>query len=108
MRRVVNGQTVEIDLKISWEPISNADWIHVGNQNERYIKCDENKIYPNVQERSGTVTVRLVANNSTSVTLNVRQQRATQRTVYSFYVDDADVSWEFYPGYMILPKLIIV
>ena len=98
-RRVVNGQTVSAEDNLSWEPISNADWIHVGNQNERYIKCDENKIYPNVQERSGTVTVRLVANNSTSVTLNVRQQRATYKTVYVFYVDDADVSWEFYPGY---------
>ena len=98
-RRVVNGQTVSVENNLSWEPISNADWIHVGNQNERYIKCDENKIYPNVQERSGTVTVRLVANNSTSVTLNVRQQRATYKTVYVFYVDDTDVSWEFYPGY---------
>lgn len=98
-RRVVNGQTVSVEDNISWEPISNADWIHVGNQNERYIKCDENKIYPNVQERSGTVTVRLVANNSTSVTLNVRQQRATYETVYVFYVDDTDVSWELYPGY---------
>lgn len=98
-RRVVNGQTVSVEDNLSWEPISNADWIHVGNQNERYIKCDENKIYPNVQERSGTVTVRLVANNSTSVTLNVRQQRATYETVYIFYVDDTDVSWEFYPGY---------
>jgi hypothetical protein len=98
-RRVVNGQTVSVEDNLSWEPISNADWIHVGNQNERYIKCDENKIYPNVQERSGTVTVRLVANNSTSVTLNVRQQRATYKTVYDFYVDDADISWEFYPGY---------
>lgn len=98
-RRFVNGQTVSVEDNISWEPISNADWIHVGNQNERYIKCDENKIYPNVQERSGTVTVRLVANNSTSVTLNVRQQRATYKTVYVFYVDDTDVSWNFYPGY---------
>lgn len=98
-RRVVNGQAVSVENNLSWEPISNADWIHVGNQNERYIKCDENKIYPNVQERSGTVTVRLVANNSTSVTLNVRQQRATYKTVYVFYVDDTDVSWEFYLGY---------
>ena len=98
-RRVVNGQPVSVEDNISWEPISNADWIHVGNQNERYIKCDENTIYPNVQERSGTVTVRLVANNSTSVTLNVRQQRATYKTVYAFYVDDTDVSWDFYPGY---------
>lgn len=98
-RRVINGQTVSVEDNLSWEPISNADWIHVGNQNERYIKCDENKIYPNVQERSGTVTVRLVANNSTSVTLNVRQQRAIYKTDYVFYVDDADVSWEFYPGY---------
>lgn len=98
-RRVVNGQAVSVEDNLSWEPISHDNWIHVGNQNERYIKCDENKIYPNVQERRGTVTVRLVANNSTYVTFNVHQQRAIYKTVYSFYVDDNDVSWEFYPGY---------
>lgn len=98
-RRIVNDQVVNVEDNLSWEPISNADWIHVGSQNERYIKCDENKIYPAVKARSGTVTIRLAANNSTSLTINVRQQQAVYKTDYTFYVDDMDISWEFYPGY---------
>lgn len=77
-RHYVNGEVTSIEDNLHWEPISNNDWITVGNQDETYFICSENTNY--LRDRDGTITIRLVADHSTTVTLNINQDIATHET----------------------------
>lgn len=76
-RRVVNGSVTSVEDNLHWEPSSDSDWLHVGNQDETYILCDENTVG---SFRTGKITVRLVASNDTKVEITVKQAKATFRT----------------------------
>lgn len=76
-RHYVNGEVTSIEDNLHWEPISNNDWITVGNQDETYFICSENTNY--LRDRDGTITIRLVADHSTTVTLNINQAQADRQ-----------------------------
>lgn len=82
-RHVINGNVTSVEDNLHWEPSSDSDWLHVGNQDETYILCDENTVsYP----RTGKITVRLVASNNTKVEININQAQATFKTQRNAYV----------------------
>ena len=66
-----------VEDNLHWEPSSDSSWLHVGNQDETYILCDENTVGA---FRTGKITVRLVASNDTKVEITVKQAEATFRT----------------------------
>lgn len=76
-RHVINGSVTSVEDNLHWEPSSDSDWLHVGNQNETYILCDENTVG---SFRTGKITVKLVASNDTKVEITVKQAKATFRT----------------------------
>lgn len=76
-RHVINGSVTSVEDNLHWEPSSDSDWLHVGNQDETYILCDENTVG---SFRTGKITVRLVASNDTKVEITVKQAEATFRT----------------------------